>query len=186
MKLHTGQKKTTFGYIFWGLSGNSCFSFSFREDLLPEINLQMIKMQNCKWYSRRCWEWEWREKMMIMEQTMNNDREDELQEEVWWGERETESPAAPRTTQVGLTIQEASLGRPSQHLLHQHFPAWRCPCPSSNPKRRGLVSRWSLRTREAQWEEEQTANLSGAHLIFQANDQNRRDNFEKWKCFELM
>ena len=43
MKLHTGQKKTTFGYIFWGLSGNSCFSFSFREDLLPEINLQMIK-----------------------------------------------------------------------------------------------------------------------------------------------
>ena len=57
--------------------------------------------------------------------------------------------------------------------------ARRCPCPSPHPWRRGLVSRWSSRTREAQWEEEQTANLSGAHLIFQANDQNRRDNFEK-------
>ena len=30
-------------------------------------------------------------------------------------------------------------------------------------RRRGLVSRWSSRTREAQWEEEQTAELSGAH-----------------------
>ena len=30
-------------------------------------------------------------------------------------------------------------------------------------QRRGLVSRWSSRTREAQWEEEQTAELSGAH-----------------------
>ena len=57
--------------------------------------------------------------------------------------------------------------------------ARRCPCPSPHPWRRGLVSRWSSRTREAQWEEEQTANLSRAHLIFQANDQNRRDNFEK-------
>ena len=45
--------------------------------------------------------------------------------------------------------------------------------------RRGLVSRWSSRTREAQWEEDHTANLSGAHLFFQANDPNRRDNFEK-------
>ena len=40
--------------------------------------------------------------------------------------------------------------------------ARRCPCPSPHPWRRGLVSRWSSRTREAQWEEEQTANLSGA------------------------
>ena len=46
-------------------------------------------------------------------------------------------------------------------------------------RRGGVISRWSSRTREAQWEEEQTANLSGAHLIFQANAQNRRDNFEK-------
>ena len=35
-------------------------------------------------------------------------------------------------------------------------------------RRRGLVSRWSSRTREAQWEEEQTADLSGAHCIFPA------------------
>ena len=35
-------------------------------------------------------------------------------------------------------------------------------------QRRGEVSRWSSRTREAQWEEEQTAKLSGAHFIFQA------------------
>ena len=33
-------------------------------------------------------------------------------------------------------------------------------------RRRGLVSRWNSRTREAQWEEEQTAKLSGAHWIF--------------------
>ena len=66
------------------------------------------------------------------------------------------------------------------HFINSwYFPAWRCPCPSTHSKRRGLVSRWSSRTREAQWEEEQTANLSGAHLIFQANDQNRRDYFEK-------
>ena len=30
-------------------------------------------------------------------------------------------------------------------------------------QRRGAISRWSSRTREAQWEEEQAANLSGAH-----------------------
>ena len=42
------------------------------------------------------------------------------------------------------------------------------PFSTSAARRRGRVSRWSSRTREAQWEEEQTADLSGAHCIFPA------------------
>ena len=34
-----------------------------------------------------------------------------------------------------LPIQEASLGRSSQHLLHHDFPARRCPCPSPRLQR---------------------------------------------------
>ena len=186
MKSHTGQKTTTFGYIIWGLSGNSCcFSFSFGEDLLPEINLQMIKMQNCKWYSRRCWEWEWREKMMIMEQTMNNDREDELQEEVWWGERESEAApcacAPPRLVTPSKSQPWGVLLNFSTTSLHHHFPAWRCPCLSStSTSQEGEKSAGGARGRRRR---RRSPKLSGAHRIFKASDQIGRDNFKKVKVF---
>ena len=51
--------------------------------------------------------------------------------------------------------------------------------PSGCPKLVLWLRQLKRGAREAQWEEEQAANLSGAHWIFQANDQNRRDSFEK-------
>ena len=78
---------------------------------------------------------------------MDNNREEEVGEEMHRGELGSEHaprPAAPPSTEVSL------------------------PFSTSAARRRGRVSRWSSRTREAQWEEEQTADLSGAHCIFPA------------------
>ena len=99
----------------------------------------------------------------------------------WWGRRQEGTSDHHQCWSQFLVgfIHPVRWHPPDDGRLCLAAAARRCPCPSPHPWRRGLVSRWSSRTREAQWEEEQTANLSGAHLIFQANDRNRRDNFEK-------
>ena len=101
---------------------------------------------------------------------MDNNREEEVGEEMHRGELGSEHaprPAAPPRLVAHPRSQPWSFFSTSSS---SPFPSTEVSLPFSTSAagRRGRVSRWSSRTREAQWEEEQTADLSGAHCIFPA------------------
>ena len=53
----------------------------------------------------------------------------------WWSGGEQGGAQTSQKNLGWLPILETSLGRPSQHPLHHHFPARRCPCPSPRLQR---------------------------------------------------
>ena len=108
-----------------------------------------------------------------MEQTMNNDREDELQEEVWWGEWESEAApcacAPPRLVTPSKSQPWGVLLNFSTTSLHHHFPAWRCPCLSSTSTSQEVEK--SAGGARGRRRSRRSPKLSGAHCMFKAQYQ---------------